>query len=491
MDHNTKIKQAKRLMANQKYDKAIELLKTIDQAEARQLLTEARIAQAKQFIAQKTYHLARRILEALNNPEAERLRWELDLQQAQQLIEEKNYNRARKLLDPINTMEAKQLLENLKIKQAEYLITQNLLDEAELILQEAYKPEATNLLEEVLKMKQKTESFQIGLWGAHNAGKTTYLAMLYDALEQSPAWRVYTDEKGREFITAHTKTIRGEKHFPPSTEPSDEDPEEFIYEIYRKSKDEPNTYNRVDLKFLDAPGEYYENPYAPGINILDYLSGCHGLIFLVDPEPPSTEVSDYHNMVLDLLREFHKRSRQNSETHSPFLEQYLAFAATKVDKEGFWERCYQPKNSADKNKANIDKFVIEVMGQSTYNAVSNNYSQEGRYKLFAISSIGRSQNPDTQEWEQNITYPNQPQTSTDAKNTMKRGYTPPSRYQSDVKPEDEEERSLPLSNQTVEDELEEDPFVIINRISSLNVIQPLEWLIDSMLNNPPKIKPSA
>ena len=61
-------------------------------------------------------------------------------------------------------------------------------------------------------------AFRIGIWGTTGAGKTTFLAMLYDSLLLRPGWTVAADGKARTFVTGQLRNIRTKGRFPPPTE---------------------------------------------------------------------------------------------------------------------------------------------------------------------------------------------------------------------------------------------------------------------------------
>lgn len=280
------------------------------------------------------------------------------------------------------------------------------------------------------------EHIQIGVWGMRKAGKTTYLAMLFDALEQHSNWRIFTNEAGRKFITSHIKSIRGLKQFPFDTHPNKLETFEYII-YYKLQNDIENDYRRVTLTFLDVAGEFYENIEDSNENLLKYLSGCHGILFLMDSNYALKEKAFFHYLIshlLQKLRDYNTHNLDNTINSQAYLDKYLGFVATKIDEDPFWNK-YGPLNITN---ANLQDFVIEVMGKSTYQIVKNNYATNSkRYNFFAISSIGRTYNQDTNKWDKNIDYSKDP--------------------------------------------------IEIKRVKPFNNIQPLEWLIKSISLRPPKI----
>jgi len=82
----------------------------------------------------------------------------------------------------------------------------------------------TALTEWLAKNKQtattEPKDIRIGIWGTSRSGKTTYLAMLYSALEDSEEWIVQAgDDHADDFIDTHISDIDA-GNFPPATQPT-------------------------------------------------------------------------------------------------------------------------------------------------------------------------------------------------------------------------------------------------------------------------------
>ncbi|MFQ5612369.1 MAG: hypothetical protein ACE5H9_09575 [Anaerolineae bacterium] len=344
-------------------------------------------------------------------------------------------------------------------------------------------------------------AFRVGIWGTTGAGKTTYLAMLYDALLLRPGWTVAADPNARKFVTHHLRTIRQRGHFPAPTEIG---PELDIFRyILQDEKTASDGYDfaQVALDFVDAPGEFYERPHQPdrrvkdGLDILDYLSSCHGIIFLLDPERTEGEdeddeageqADDYRTLLLDLMMEFQERARQSGATDDLRLEQYMAFCVTKVDKEPLWGRRKSPQELAQ-----------EVMGDTMFRMLSANFCKPNRFGFFASSAVGRYQDPETKEWRENVAYPDQVRLarSAPAVTTTRIGqaYEPDQEAETSVTRSDLAGASTwaPEGNGHGGEEAGFSPVKIVRRqaIQPLNVIEPLDWLIESMRREPARIAP--
>jgi hypothetical protein len=168
----------------------------------------------------------------------------------------------------------------------------------------------------------------IGLWGAPGSGKTTFLGALYSAALESPLdLRLFgIDDESTNFITAMTDLLDG-RDFPPATQAV----RSFAWRLSMTSQGRvPRTVTRgrrtetvwdvrsvghqVTIEMRDAPGRVYganasapppttqERPshlvlpdtgpipavqqspvQPPDDEVIDHLSGCSGMILLVNP----------------------------------------------------------------------------------------------------------------------------------------------------------------------------------------------------------------
>jgi hypothetical protein len=169
----------------------------------------------------------------------------------------------------------------------------------------------------------------IGLWGAPGSGKTTFLGALYSAVLESPLdLRLFgVDDESTDFITAMTDLLVG-RRFPPATQAV----RSFAWTLSMTSQDwVPRTINRgwrtetvwdaqrtgqqVTIEMRDAPGRVYGASESappptgqerqsrvvlpdtgpvpvvpqpgpvqpPDDDVIDHLSGCSGMILLVNP----------------------------------------------------------------------------------------------------------------------------------------------------------------------------------------------------------------
>jgi hypothetical protein len=356
----------------------------------------------------------------------------------------------------------------------------------------------------------QSSAFRIGIWGTTGAGKTTFLAMLYDALLLRPGWTVAADTKARKFVTSHLKTIRMRGQFPAPTEVTAQT-DVFRYILQEEQNGRADgEYNQITLDFVDAPGEFYERPHLADrrvtgeMDILDYLSSCDGIIFLLDPDRVDDSLSDdeddYHTMLLDLLLEFQERNISTGVSDDLRLGQYMAFCITKADKEPYWQQRESPQNLAE-----------AVMGDTMYRMLGSNFLHHNRYQFFATSAIGRFQDPETGSWLQNIAYSNGQHTAAD--NTLAEPVMTTTSIGTAYEPEQAIPESepaaaaslraprraspswLPVSAESeAEPKQQHAPGVSIankRAITPFNIIEPLDWLIENMRREPPLVATKA
>lgn len=320
----------------------------------------------------------------------------------------------------------------------------------------SYQATAKKLLKNWINPDPK--SMQIGIWGTARAGKTTYLTALYDMLLASDAWIVNPDKRGAEFIEAQLER-REEGEFPLPNEPGDL--EVFQYELTPKRKNSPVNLLQpnppeIILNFIDAPGEYYEDLRGSGREILDYLSGCHGIVFLLDPFRVDSQGKSYRSLLRRLFQEFRDRNR------SAQMQQYMAFCITKVDQESsLW------------NQEDPTVLARQVMGKDAVRDLQQNFCREERLAFYSVSSIGqyRDDRGKLQSALIDPTPKRQPATSSPADFTHSPNHQVP--FGTSAKPQFPEKQRSSLRFRT---DVECQP---------KNVLEPVEWLIYSIQAKPP------
>ena len=259
-----------------------------------------------------------------------------------------------------------------------------------------------------------------------------------------------------------------------------------------------------------------DDPNHPNedIDIIDYLIDCDGIIFLLDPDPDeqNRNKDSYSTMLFELFLEFNKRNRQNSQVDNQRLGHYIAFCVTKVDHDKIWEEA--------RNKG-ADEYVEELIApMMTLEDLSNDIwleldkdkrnerTQYNRCQFFYTSCLGRSQENGKSH---SIYIPDQT-----------------SSKESEPTPEPEinwtwnrtDDYSYAYDNQEYYNNTEEtkssgnssdDPYASVNnsennspskdvkkvggtiksgaKLQPINLIEPIEWLIEGIRLHPPLRKP--
>jgi hypothetical protein len=317
-------------------------------------------------------------------------------------------------------------------------------------------------------------SIRLGIWGTSEAGKTTYLAMLYDQLLRSPEWSVAADERASTFVEDQLHTLFNAGLFPPATEALNE-LDVLTYHV-KARKPMPRGLAEVVISFVDAPGEFYEDPVGTGgrvnagMDIIDYLASCHGIIFLLDPQRGGQRASaDYQSMLMKLFMAFQRRTARPGGAMCHKLEQYLAFCVTKVDREPFWSRRDAP-----------DKLAADVLGTRLVEMIETTFSDQERFKFFATSAIGRYQEPGGKGWTENVRLAQGPAATAPAQNVQgaQNVWIPTAPAAGDWMPQ-----AAPAARLAAE------PASIIRRdqIAPLGVVEPLSWLLSSIGKRRPNI----
>ncbi len=345
------------------------------------------------------------------------------------------------------------------------------------------------------------KDIRIGIWGTKGSGKTTYISRLCMELMRSEKWLFAFNPKQKEAEEYINRIIDGieEGYFPPKTQSGIVN----VYDLILTGQSTPFLGTNVVISFVDAPGEFYEktslgeqkvkNQEGERIDILKYLLGCHGIIFLLDPEHSKGLPAIFRRLMPEFQRSYQNNSNDQTKTQ---LQQYMAFCINKVDMEDFREAAENPQIWAKK-----------LMGKVVYDSLGT-LCRNNRYKFFGVSSIGGHEievkgkkkfqsalisqnevNSDSSDYQQgNVS-------SQDELNHSNPYYTPirSRKPQQDTASEEsntstsnrsygrlssssEAKSSSPLSQKRFDSEQE-----------PINVISPLDWLIESIRRNPPNI----
>jgi hypothetical protein len=280
----------------------------------------------------------------------------------------------------------------------------------------------------------------------------------------------------------------------------------------------------ITLRFIDAPGEFYENLNVDARvietkhqdrDIVDYLMSCDGIIFLLDPkrfESNQENSKSYHELLIDLFDEFKYRynrnppenQEKNQENRLPFvsnlLPQYLAFCVTKIDEK---------IKNGDDEKEEIDlwkeaekplELVQKIMGRELFDCLNNfchldlhnpDDSSRNRCNFYGISSIGRYL--ENTEFKEAVIHsevnPHQSHSEEDLFQTQKEQETP-----KDSESKQSKEawasnlNSERWANPENKPESEAKSYTTIKsgvNLEPVNVVAPIEWLIRRIQAYPP------
>ncbi len=207
----------------------------------------------------------------------------------------------------------------------------------------------------------------IGLWGAPSSGKTTFLAALYIAVTRRlPADIniVGVDDASTNFLIDSTRTMTNDLKFPGGTQQASsyswtlnmETTVERTQTVRfgRKVTATEVVSSKFNIDLRDAPGGYFghrpaqqEQPQQQRLNLgggaapaatpavspetemMNYLSGCDGLLLLIDPvrEQESGDAHDYFQSTLLKIAQ----RKLAVPGASPRLPHYVAVCITKFD----------------------------------------------------------------------------------------------------------------------------------------------------------------
>lgn len=203
---------------------------------------------------------------------------------------------------------------------------------------------------------------RIGVWGAPESGKTTFLAALNVAVARSSTdLLIYgTDDEATEFLAENTAMLTSQRRFPAATEtnrplswtmhiPS----QRPVAKRFGRQAIEPvNLQFNIDL--LDAPGRHMasvrlaggrageelfgdDDPASEPEEVIEHLAGCDGIVFLFDPIREQTEGDAYEYFQGTLLRMAQRRFGQGGAPTAK-LPQHLAVCVTKLDAPAVYRR---------------------------------------------------------------------------------------------------------------------------------------------------------
>ncbi|MEB3340274.1 hypothetical protein [Okeania sp.] len=251
--------------------------------------------------------------------------------------------------------------------------------------------------EPIPKTRILPSQIRLGIWGFPNAGKSVYMLRLYQEL--SDLGRITpTDEITANYIYEGTKLLEKGEFVNPT--------QKGEYSKYSYTIENSDNTN-IELTFFDLPGEVFENPekhfYEENnreLNVVDYLLGCHGILFLLSPleEDIQSFEDSYYILLMKLFNLMRIKSNKNR------LEQYVAFGITKIDhpkvnqKLQVYEEQYKYAEQMFLDILGRGKnakltwlknyFHLKIEGSKNLPKLNINPSLENRCQFFYISAFG-------------------------------------------------------------------------------------------------------
>jgi GTPase SAR1 family protein len=187
---------------------------------------------------------------------------------------------------------------------------------------------------------RENKRIKLGIWGTKGAGKTVYMLMLYHYLERSNRFEVMLDEETDEFLQKGRNLIIDKGTFPPPTFKNvNKNYKSYSYKLRRV-----NSNTIVELTFFDLPGEVLQNRKEElkiksagsddTVTIAEYLTKCDGILILLSPLKEDYEALGCSYFTL--LDGFFRLMKIKSNKFK--LEQYVVFGITKADSDEIYQR---------------------------------------------------------------------------------------------------------------------------------------------------------
>jgi hypothetical protein len=180
---------------------------------------------------------------------------------------------------------------------------------------------------------------RIGLWGAPQSGKTTYLAALpIAAMQQSrygrTGWAISgTNRESREFLASGVTQLVSDRLFPEA----DVGVRPLSWSF--QGQEEPSTIfrRRREVSFVlevqDVAGEVFgrDSEHALRPRVLDQLVGSQGLVYLFDPLLGDELATKSFDFFYSMLGEVNSRVRDAGMLHRNRLPHHVSVCVTKFD----------------------------------------------------------------------------------------------------------------------------------------------------------------
>lgn len=217
----------------------------------------------------------------------------------------------------------------------------------------------------------------LAIWGPPQSGKTTLLATM-NLFCETHGWAL--KEANIETLN-HIEAITGRlsiegKPVDPSAVLA---PETYRFVLQRTNK---RRFQELILEVPDAAGEFYANPEHALFNMIDYLNGCEGIMWLLDPVAlkegklygTGETMRNYRQMINRTLT----RMFQTKYGSTGRIDKYMAFVFTKMD---------HPDHSQYFNDPT--EYAQRLLDRETLMTISNHCLPD-RVAYFSTSALGFS-----------------------------------------------------------------------------------------------------
>ena len=218
----------------------------------------------------------------------------------------------------------------------------------------------------------------VGLWGPRGTGKTTSLAMLPIAAEDT-RWKMEPlSAADDEFLARSQEALVVSGRFPEPPAERAPLPHAFVVRRGRSYVEKVRGMRRAyHVTFQDAPGDWCERPIparATPESPIEYLTACDAILFFLDPAQMRLHGADYGASVVGVLDSLRRRLDLPSSGRLPYR---IAFVIPKIDEDEQW-----------RHRERVREFVMEQVGMATFQDMVDR-CQPSRYRFFGFSSIGR------------------------------------------------------------------------------------------------------
>jgi hypothetical protein len=252
---------------------------------------------------------------------------------------------------------------------------------------------------------------KIGLWGANASGKTTFLAALLLAIQQSEngSWRVDTDDADSKLFMRDQMAALRRREFPPASQTVTElswvvdgYPGGSLADQARSILAHGGRRVVVRLDVVDCPGGIYdERSTSSGPlleQVLDHLDAGHGLLYLFDKTRPLRDSYEFFGGVLNELRARFRAA--NRLTRNGMLPHSLAVCVTKLDDPRVFELARQagvvhrdggptrvPRVPEEQARRLFQRLAVDGGDDLIVRSIANNFESR-RVRYFATSAVG-------------------------------------------------------------------------------------------------------